>query len=153
MSIVVLVLRVLVGGVFLAAGGLKIGHAAFFASELAAMRFLPSVIIPAIALFLPILEITLGIYLLAGLFVRGAALLACAQLLILAGIVASVIMRHIPTSCGCFGPADTAVASWNDVVRDLVLAAGAVVIAMRPPGRCSLDAYWKASVPPQAHKE
>jgi uncharacterized membrane protein YphA (DoxX/SURF4 family) len=145
MEIVTALARLVVGGVFLAAGVLKVGHAALFASELAAMRIVPSHLIAPIALVLPFFEIALGAYVLAGLYVRVAALVALVQLAILAGVVASVVLRHLPVSCGCFGPGDTSSASWADVARDVALALIALVVARRQPDRFTLDAVWASS--------
>ncbi|MGH7708037.1 MAG: MauE/DoxX family redox-associated membrane protein [Vulcanimicrobiaceae bacterium] len=139
MGVVILVLRLVVGCVFLGAGALKVGHGALFASELAAMRVLPASLVAPLALFLPFFEIGLGAYLIVGLYTRAAAIVAAVQLAIFAGVIASVVLRHLPVSCGCFGPADTAVASWGDIVRDLALGAAAVVVAWRAPGFAALD--------------
>ena len=152
MGFLIFALRLLVGGVFVVAGTLKIGHGALFASEIAAMRLVPPALIPVIALFLPFVEVGLGAYLVAGLYVRAVSSIASLQLLVFAGVVASAVIRHVPTSCGCFGPADTAPASWSDVVRDLGLALAALVVALRPPGRFALDAVWSSPSPHPSEK-
>jgi uncharacterized membrane protein YphA (DoxX/SURF4 family) len=72
-SIAVLVARVALGGVFLAAGGLKIGHFDIFASQIAGFQLLPHPLVAPLALLLPFVEVLLGAYLILGLFTRGAA--------------------------------------------------------------------------------
>lgn len=136
----IFVLRVALGGVFLAAGLLKVSHPEFLAATIAAFRILPEAVIAPLAVALPYFEMILGGYLIAGLFTRAAAFVAAAQLAAFAAAIASVILRGIPTACGCFGPSDTAPASWVDVARDLALAAVAVLIALRGPGILALDA-------------
>jgi putative oxidoreductase len=134
-----LVLRIVLGGVFLAAGGLKIGHPAALAVTFAAFELLPQPLVAPLAILLPPLEIGLGLYLIVGLLTRYAAGLALLQLLIYAGAIASVVLRGIHVSCGCFGQADTAPASWLDMGRDLLLAALSLPLLLADPGRFAVD--------------
>ncbi len=135
----VLVLRVALGLVFLAAGGLKIGHADVFAAEIAGFQLLPHVLIAPLALLLPFLELMIGVYLLLGLFTRFAAWFAALEMAVFAVAIASAVMRGISTSCGCFGPSDHATTSWPEVARDLGFTLMAVLIARWAPGALALD--------------
>jgi len=136
----VFVLRLVIGAVFLTAGVLKVGHPTPLAVTIADFALLPSVLIAPLAILLPYVEIGLGFYLIVGLFTRYVAAIAAIQLLIFAGAIASVVVRGIHTSCGCFGPADTSVASWVDVFRDLLLVAITLPIFFVGPGRFAVDA-------------
>ncbi len=140
MPTLIFVLRVLLGGVFLLAGLLKAGHPAALAVTITAFRLLPAFVVVPLAVFLPFFEIGLGVYLVLGLFTRAVASLVCLQLVVFAGAIASVVARGIVTSCGCFGPADSAPASWWDVGRDLALACLSLAIVRFAPGRWALDA-------------
>ena len=139
MSRVVFVARLIVGGVLLAAGALKIGHFDWLATQIAGYRILPPVLIAPLAIALPFIEILIGAYLLVGLYTRVIAWLALAEFVLFAGAIASVVIRGIPANCGCFGPGDVRPASWTEVGRDLVLAAIAAFIAWRAPGSPALD--------------
>ncbi len=139
MNAAVLILRILLGGVLLAAGGLKVGHASILAASIADFRLLPAVVVGPLALALPYLELLLGAYLIAGLFTRIAAALAAFEFLIYSVAIASAVMRRIPAGCGCFGPKDTAVADWPHVAFDLALAMAAGVVALGAPGALALD--------------
>jgi len=134
-----LLLRIVVGGVFLVAGGLKVGHPAALAVTIAAFDLLPQPLVAPLAILLPPLEIGLGLYLIAGLLTRFATGFALLQLLIYAGAIASVVLRGIQVSCGCFGQVDTAPASWLDVGRDLLLAALSLPLLFAGPGRFAID--------------
>jgi uncharacterized membrane protein YphA (DoxX/SURF4 family) len=136
-------LRLVLGGVFLAAGVLKIGSPNELAATIAAFRILPTMFVAPLAIFLPLFEIGLGLYLITGLFARIAAMIAFAEMIIFAIAIASVVIRGITVSCGCFGPADTAPATWVDVVRDVVFACLALPIILWPSGRLSLDERMK----------
>jgi len=136
---VVLAARVLLGGVFIVAGGAKIGHAAFFAAQIAAFAILPQPVIGPMALLLPFLEIVLGGYLVIGLYARLAGWIATIQLLIFAAAIASAVARGLSLSCGCFGPSDQTVTSWPEAGRDVALALLGLLVALRGPGMLALD--------------
>mgnify|MGYP001555708780 CR=1 FL=1 len=137
--IVTLVARIAIGALLVAAGALKIGHAAELASAIAGFRLLPAALIPLLALVLPFFEVLLGLYLLAGLFSRVAAWIAAVQFALYAAAIASAVLRGIPANCGCFGPSDAAAADWPHVVMDAALAILCVALAMRAPGAWALD--------------
>jgi uncharacterized membrane protein YphA (DoxX/SURF4 family) len=139
MNVAVLIARILVGGVFAIAGGLKIGHADQFAAQIAAFGIVPQAVIAPMALLLPFLEVLLGIYLIVGLYTRLVAGIAIVQLLIFSAAIASAVLQGHSLSCGCFGPNDTSVTSWPEVGRDMALALVAAFVAWRAPGMLALD--------------
>jgi putative oxidoreductase len=139
MTYAVFAVRVLLGGLLLAAGLLKAGHAAELASTIATYRLLPAQVIGPLALALPYVEILLGAYLLAGLFTRIVATIAAVQFVCYAGAIASAVVRHIAANCGCFGPNDSATADWPHVAFDLMLAAASCFVAIGAPGALAVD--------------
>jgi uncharacterized membrane protein YphA (DoxX/SURF4 family) len=139
-STATVIVRVLIGALFVLAGATKVGHFNDLAAAIAGFRILPPEVIGPLALLLPFFEIGLGLYLIAGLFTRAAATVAGVQLVIYASAIASAVIRHIPANCGCFGPQDQARADWPHVIVDLALAAVCALIAYRAPGPYSVDA-------------
>jgi uncharacterized membrane protein YphA (DoxX/SURF4 family) len=139
MAAVTLLVRVLVGALFIAAGAAKVGHFNDLAAAIAGFRILPEPVIGPLAVVLPFFEIGLGLYLVAGLFTRAAASVGAVQLVIYAAAIASAVIRHIPANCGCFGSQDTAKADWPHVAADLALAAVCALVAWRAPGLFALD--------------
>ncbi len=139
METAVLILRVLLGGLLLVAGALKVGHPAELAATIASFRLLPAGIVGPLALALPYAELLLGAYLVAGLFTRNVATIAAVQFLCYAAAVGSAVARHIPANCGCFGPGDSAVADWPHVAFDLMLAAACAFVAYAAPGALAVD--------------
>lgn len=139
MAAVTLIVRVLAGALFVAAGAAKVGHFNELAAAIAGFRLLPAGVIGPLAVMLPFFEIGLGLYLAAGLFTRAAAIAGAIQLTIYAAAIASAVLRHIPATCGCFGPQDVATADWPHVAIDLALAGICVILAWRAPGLLSLD--------------
>jgi len=134
-----LIVRVLVGALFIFAGVAKVGHFNDLAAAIAGFRILPEPVVGPLAVLLPFFEIGLGLYLAAGLFTRTAATIAAVQLTVYAAAIASAVIRHIPANCGCFGPQDQVPADWPHVVVDLALAAVCVLVARRAPGLFALD--------------
>ena len=139
MNVAVFVMRVLLGGLLLATGALKLGHAPDLAAAIAGFRLLPAGAIGPLALALPFFELLLGGYLVIGLFTRTAAIVAALQFVIYASAIASAVIRHIPANCGCFGPQDAAVADWPHVAFDLALALLSALVAYRAPGILAVD--------------
>jgi uncharacterized membrane protein YphA (DoxX/SURF4 family) len=141
MGLLTLVLRLALGALLIVAGVLKAHDGvAVTASTIAAYRILPASVVAPLALFLPYFEIGLGGYLALGLFTRMAGYVAAAQFIVFAAAVASLVVRGIPASCGCFGAAQNEPPSWWHVGFDLMLAAIAVLIARLGPGLLALDA-------------
>ena len=139
LPVAVLILRVLIGAVFVVAGFSKAGHAELFAAQIAGFRLLPQIVIAPMALVLPYLEMLLGGYLIVGLFTRASAWVAVALLALFDLAIASAVVRGLTISCGCFGPNDTTVTSWAEVARDAVLVVLAAIVALRAPGMLAVD--------------
>jgi putative oxidoreductase len=139
MDRLLMLVRMALGLLLIATGALKIGHGPELAAAVAAFRLLPQAVIPALALILPYFEVLLGLYLLAGLFTRAAAIVAAVLLVVYAGAIASAVIRHIPANCGCFGPYDQAKADWPHVAFDVALACIAALLAAGGSGSFSLD--------------
>ncbi|MBV8582131.1 MAG: DoxX family membrane protein, partial [Candidatus Eremiobacteraeota bacterium] len=100
MSWFILIVRVVIGLIFIVAGAAKVGHAAEFAAQIAGFRILPQVVIAPMALALPFLEILLGGYLIIGLFTRAAAWIAVILFATFDLAIASAVVRGMTVSCG-----------------------------------------------------
>jgi uncharacterized membrane protein YphA (DoxX/SURF4 family) len=139
MQLAVFLLRLVLGGLLLVTGALKVGHAPELASAIAGFRLLPGEIVAPMALVLPFFELLLGFYLVVGLFTRVVAWITVVQFVVYAAAIASAVIRGIPANCGCFGPNDQATADWPHVAFDLALGLIAYVIARFAPGILALD--------------
>ncbi len=136
----ILVLRVAIGVLLIVAGGFKAHDGlAATASTIAAYRLLPPSIVSVLAVFLPYFEIGLGLYLTIGLLTRVAAAIAAVQFAVFAVAVGSLVVRHIPASCGCFGASQNIPPSWEHVGVDVLLGALCAGIALKAPGALSVD--------------
>jgi putative oxidoreductase len=148
MRYLIFALRAAIGILLIVAGFLKAHDGLAITGEsIAGYQILPSFAVMPLAVFLPYFEIGVGAYLVLGLFTRVVASVVAAQMLIFTIAVASVVVRHIHISCGCFGAGDTTIASWYDVARDVLLTGLCVFVAFQSPGAFALDTQLsKASV-------
>jgi uncharacterized membrane protein YphA (DoxX/SURF4 family) len=130
--------------VFLLAGISKALDMNSFASEISAYQIVPAALVQPMAIALPLLEILIGAYLLAGLMQRWAAVAAGALLLVFIGAMAQALARGLTLDCGCFGnvlglSALRDSVSIGSIVRDalwLLLAIHLIIV----PGIWSVDA-------------
>jgi uncharacterized membrane protein YphA (DoxX/SURF4 family) len=134
--------RLVLGGVFVVAGLLKVPDPAAAVRAVRAYRLLPEALVGPVAFGLPVVEIVVGVALLAGVFVRTAALTAAVLLVVFLVGVGSAWTRGLQIDCGCFGgggrvaAADTAYPA--EVARDLGLLVVALALARWPASRLAL---------------
>jgi putative oxidoreductase len=98
-----LVFRLVVGGVFIWAGVLKVVDPLGFAQSIMNYQVFPRTLAFITALVLPWMEVIAGGLIIVGLFRRSSALLVSLMLSGFIGLVALALARGIDTSCGCFG--------------------------------------------------
>ncbi len=146
MGLVVFALRVSLGALLVVAGILKaLDGPTAGASLVAGYRMVPAPLVAPVGVALPYLEIFLGTYLVLGLFTRPVAAVVTLQFGAFAIAVASLVIRHIPANCGCFGSAIPTPPTWAHVAADLALAAVAAAIVGFAPGRYALDRVLRPS--------
>ena len=127
--IAVVVLRVVLGALFLWAAATKLPDMAAFAQDVANYRVLPAVLVPWAAAAVVGIEAVCGIALITGILARPAAVLTAILLLAFTAFLAQALLRGIDLRCGCFGGDEPA--SWWTVARDLVMLAAALAVARR----------------------
>lgn len=101
-----LLARLVLGGVMAAAGVLKLRDTFSFYIEITHYKLpLPDSLQRFVAITLPWSELVAGVMLIFGIWTRAAALLNLAMTVIFAGVVSSAIARDLNIECGCFGKA------------------------------------------------
>jgi uncharacterized membrane protein YphA (DoxX/SURF4 family) len=134
--------RILLGGVFVVAGVLKVPDPAAAVRAVRAYQLLPEPLVAPVAFGLPVVEIAVGLALLVGVFVRTAAIAAAVLLVVYLVGVGSAWARGLQIDCGCFGKGGTVAAGRTayplDVVRDAALLLIALALAFRPRSRLAL---------------
>ena len=144
--------RIAVGLIFVLAGVSKLVAPGTFSATLLAYGLLPVELLRPVSLILPWIEVVVGLYLLAGMFARGAAWTAIAMLVVFMLAIGQAVLRGISLEdCGCFGSITSAVPALQyvlggsslgpaDVVRDAIYAALALLVALGPSTPYSVDA-------------
>ncbi len=103
MGWVTLAARLLVGGVWLVAGLLKLPDPAGSVRAVRAYQLLPEAVVPVVGYALPVIEVLVGLSLIVGLLVRlGGVLSAVLFVAFIVGISAAWA-RGLQIDCGCFG--------------------------------------------------
>lgn len=143
--------RLLLGVVFVVAGALKIGDPAAAERAVRAYQALPEGLVGPVAFGLPVVEVAVGLALLAGVFVRAAALGTAVLLVIYLIGVGSAWARGLQIDCGCFGGGGQVTAAQTaypgDVARDAALLLVALALARWPASRLSLGRALAADSP------
>lgn len=138
-----LVARLILGGVFLVAGALKVTTPEAMAKATQAYQLLPHDLAAYVGYALPTIEIILGLLLVLGLFTRTAAVLT--SLLVLAFIIgiAQAWARGLTIDCGCFGGGGTVSAEDTNypqrILEDVGLLLCGAWLSWRPSSSLSLD--------------
>lgn len=102
-ALIDLALRLLVGGAFVFAGALKVANPAKFATDIGNYRLAPHELINLIAILLPWVEVTTGVFVLAGIWTRAAAAIITSLTVSFFFIIVSALARGLNIECGCFG--------------------------------------------------
>ncbi len=133
--------RLAVGGLFLAACLAKIRDPEAFALAVNRYRILPGEAVNLVALFLPWLELTSGLALIAGTrrWRAAGAVFITGMLAVFTIAIALNLVRGIEASCGCFTTrADAAVSDGWNLLRNTSLIALSIAVfldAILPPAR------------------
>lgn len=142
-DLVGLVARLVLGGVLIVSGGLKVTSPAVSARAVRAFQILPFDVAGYVGYALPILEVLVGLLLIVGLFTRASA--AVGGLLMVAFVIGitSAWIRGLSIDCGCFGGGGTIGAAQTqygrDILRDAALAFCALWLVIRSRTTFSFD--------------
>ena len=98
----VILCRLVLGGVFIYASLDKIANPAEFAKAIGNYHVLPFGLENLLALFLPWLELITGILLIAGIMVDGATILIISMNIVFIFAISQALARGISIECGCF---------------------------------------------------
>ena len=135
--------RLILGGVLLAAGALKIGNLQKSAMAVRAYELLPVSLANFLGYTLPWVEIGVGLLLITGALVRISGLIGAITMLAFIIAISQAWARGLSIDCGCFGgggainPEDTKYLS--EIIRDIGLLMLGIYLYFYPKGRFSLD--------------
>jgi uncharacterized membrane protein YphA (DoxX/SURF4 family) len=138
-----LIARLILGGVLLAAGALKIGSLQKSAMAVRAYELLPVSLANFLGYTLPWIEIGVGLLLITGAAVRISGLIGAFTMLAFIIAIGQAWARGLSIDCGCFGgggaidPEDTKYLS--EIIRDIGLLILGIYLYFYPKGRFSVD--------------
>jgi uncharacterized membrane protein YphA (DoxX/SURF4 family) len=119
-----LILRIVLGAVFIWASWNKILEPQSFAQIIYNYQILPAVMVNPVALLLPWVEAVCGICLISGYLVKGSVLIVDMLMIIFIMALTFNVYRGVDVACGCFSVSDQGEKiTYLKVVRDLPLLA------------------------------
>ncbi|GII90371.1 MauE/DoxX family redox-associated membrane protein [Sinosporangium siamense] len=139
-----MVARLVLAGVLIVAGLLKIDTPALSVEAVRAYELLPVSLTPVVGYGLPVLEIVVGVFLAAGLLTRTAGVAGALLMFVFVVGIISAWARGLRIDCGCFGTGGV-LEAWEEpnylgtILRDIGLVALGVWVAWFPPGKFALD--------------
>jgi uncharacterized membrane protein YphA (DoxX/SURF4 family) len=145
----VLVLRVALGVLFIAAALPKIADPAGFATSVSHYRMLPEWIERVLALVLPPLELVLGICLVVGVLDAGAAFLAFVLLVVFTGAIGTAMGRGLDISCGCFDTEGGSKVGLSKLGENVLFIAASWLVLVGDRSLLSLRARLSRTVDPE----
>jgi|TARA_B100001079_G_C16090340_1_gene373734 uncharacterized membrane protein YphA (DoxX/SURF4 family) len=99
---IILICRIVLGGIFIYASLDKIAHPAEFAKAIGNYHVLPFGLENLLALTLPWLELLAGVALITGVMIDGAAIMVIIMNIIFIFAISQALARGISIECGCF---------------------------------------------------
>jgi uncharacterized membrane protein YphA (DoxX/SURF4 family) len=129
--------RLVVGGVWVVAGVLKLPDPPASVRAVRAYQLLPETVVPLVGHGLPVLEVVVGACLLLGLVTRVVAVVSALLLLAFVVGISAAWARGLQIECGCFGggagPTADATSKYPwDIARDVGLLLLSAWLAWRP---------------------
>jgi len=143
--------RLLVGGVWIAAGVVKLPDPAVSVRAVRAYDLLPEGIVPTVGHLLPVLEIVVGACLVLGLLTRISAVVSAVLFLAFVIGIASAWARGLQIECGCFGGGGykegaSSQYPW-EIARDAGLLLLSLLLIWRPRAPLAVDSLLTEKVP------
>jgi uncharacterized membrane protein YphA (DoxX/SURF4 family) len=125
-----LILRLVLGGLFIFSAVTKIIDAEYFAKSLYNYRLLPEASLNFVALIIPWIELMVGVLLALGIFVRESALLGTVMMVVFIAAISMALARGLDIECGCFGTKDGGRVGILKIIEDVLLLLGFIWLTL-----------------------
>ena len=127
-----IVIRVVLGFLFIYAALDKIYYPPKFAEVIYNYRVLPVELLNICAIVVPWIEVFIGLTLLLGILVDVSALLLSGITVFFIAMIITAIARGLNIECGCFTlDSEGSLVSWKRVVEDVFILTGGVYLLIR----------------------
>ena len=129
-SFLIVVVRLLLGAVFIYASMDKIQDAGQFARSIGNYHVLPFGLENLVAIVLPWLELFIGIGLIIGVMVDGAALICSGLFAVFIIMIFQAILRGYNIECGC-GLKEGEMVGWSKILENIVMLGATWLVMVR----------------------
>jgi uncharacterized membrane protein YphA (DoxX/SURF4 family) len=143
MSLILVLIRLFVGGIFVYSGWHKLmAPVENFMAVLQGYQFLPFSLVPIFAFLVPWMEFIMGSFLVLGFMTRTSSAVLGVFLMVFIALLARSLWLHLPIhECGCFGAGIT-LSPQQAIALDSGLLSGALILMVKGRWlRFSLDRW------------
>lgn len=126
----VVIIRMILGTIFLWASFAKIIDPAQFARSISNYHIVPLGLENSVAIILPWIEFFIGSGLILGIMVDGATIITSFLLIIFNIMIAQAVMRGFNIDCGC-GLRDGQLVGVEKILENFVLLGGSYILSIR----------------------
>ncbi len=126
----IILIRILLGAIFIYASYDKILDPGKFSRDIANYHIVPFGLENIIALIIPWLELLIGIGLIFGVMVDGAALISGGLLALFIVLIAQAILRGFDIECGC-ALKEGQLVGWDKILENLVFLGASFLVWQR----------------------
>ncbi len=125
--IFIIIIRVILGSIFVYASYNKILDPGKFARGIANYHIVPFGLENSIAIILPWLELLIGFGLIAGIMVDGSAVISGGLLMIFIVFILQAILRGFNIECGC-GLKEGEMVGWSKILENIVFLGASYLV-------------------------
>ncbi|MBU1262845.1 DoxX family membrane protein [bacterium] len=122
------VLRLVIGGIFIYASWDKIIQPDRLAEIIIGYQILPFALVNISAIWLPYLELLIGIFVVLGIWLRACSLLLIGLFILYIGAILFALVRNIPLVCGCFLVNSETFKTWGSLWQESLLLLGCILL-------------------------
>ena len=126
-----LIIRLLLGATWVWASLDKIQDPAQFSRDIANYHVMPFGLENLSAIVVPWLELLIGMGLIAGVMVNGAALVSSGLMLLFIVLISQAILRGFNIECGC-GLKEGQLVGWDKILENIVFLGASYLVLIRP---------------------
>jgi putative oxidoreductase len=133
-----LIVRLVIGFLFIFAGLGKAADPALFAKEIMNYSIMQVSIVNIMALTMPWIELVVGILLIAGVRIKANALITGGLMLVFIVAVFSAMLRGLNINCGCF-TGKIVLVGWPKILENTMMFIGCLYIFLFPVQKFSVE--------------
>lgn len=126
--IISIIIRFILGAIFIAAGIPKILDTASFAGAVYNYHLLPDIFINIFAITLPWLEVIIGALLIMGIWMPGTVIIYNLLMIAFIGALTFNTIRGLDISCGCFGSESGDIIDMGTIFRDIIILSASMYL-------------------------